>query len=249
MKAFLLAAGLGTRLKPYTDTRPKCLMPIHGKPLLEIWFDLLARYGVDEVLVNTHHHAEQVTDFIYNYRKNSGIEILEVFEPRLLGSAGTLWYNHDFVDDQKDFIIAYADNLTDINIGKLVDFHRDFRSMGGIFTMGLFHAPDPQRRGIATLDKDQRIIAFEEKPQHPHSDLANAGVYIAGKEIYSFLQPLTQGRGDPDLVLDIACDLLPPLIGRMFGTTVDGFLEDIGTPQAYKAALAQWPHRRQSNEF
>lgn len=246
MKAFLLAAGLGTRLRPYTDRHPKCLMPILGKPLLEIWFELLAHYGVTEVLVNTHHHADQVTAFLADYRGRSALKVSAAHEPQLLGSAGTLWQNRDFVAQQKDFIIAYADNLTNIDLAKLIDFHGDFRSMGGIFTMGLFQAPDPWLRGIAVLDDQQRIVEFEEKPETPRSNLANAGVYIAGSEIFSFFKGLSNGQ---DQVLDIACDLLPRLMGRMFGVAVEGFLQDIGTPQTYEDALAQWPDRERRNGF
>lgn len=246
MKAFLLAAGLGTRLRPYTDVLPKCLMPIHDKPLLEIWFDLLSHYGVSEVLLNTHHHADQVAAFLDDYRQRKAIKVIAVHEPKLLGSAGTLWHNRDFVTDQKDFIIAYADNLTNINLSKLIDFHGDIRSMGGVFTMGLFRAPDPWLRGIAVLDDQQRIIAFEEKPETPRGNLANAGVYIAGNEIFSSFNGLISGRNQ---VIDIACDLLPNLMGRMFGVPVEGFLQDIGTPQTYEDAVVQWPHREKQNGF
>ncbi len=69
MKAFLLAAGQGTRLQPYTNTVPKCLIPIHGRPLLEIWIDLLEHHGVTEVLINTHHLATEVEQFVAHHRK------------------------------------------------------------------------------------------------------------------------------------------------------------------------------------
>lgn len=246
MKAFLLAAGLGTRLKPYTDRQPKCLMPVHGKPLLEIWFDLLAHYGVTDVLVNTHHLADQVETFLNEYRRRAALKISSAHEPQLLGSAGTLWRNRDFIRDQRDFIIAYADNLTNINLAKLIDFHGEFRSMGGVFTMGLFQAPDPWMRGVAILDEQQRITAFEEKPETPRSNLANAGIYIAGNEIFTTMKGLNIDRSQ---VLDIACDLLPHLMGRMFGVLIEGYLQDIGTPQTYKDALAKWPDRERYNGF
>ena len=238
MKAFLLAAGLGTRLKPYTLTQPKCLIPIHGRPLLGIWLDLLCRSGVDEVLINTHHHADQVNDFVKTVQARLPMRISTVYEPQLLGSAGTLQQNADFAANEKNFIIAYADNLTDLNLRKMIDFHENIRSMGGIFTMGLFHAPDPWRRGIAALDRENRIIGFEEKPKAPQSNLANAGVYVADGEIFSYLGEMTSQN---DGVLDIAMDLIPRLMGKMFGIVVEGYLQDIGTPETYRQALAEWP--------
>ena len=141
MKAYLLAAGKGTRLKPYTDRHPKCLIPIHGTPLLAIWIELLARHGVTEVLINTHHHADQVERFLDNARAGTSMDIRAVHEPQLLGSAGTIQQNSRFVSGESDFIVAYADNLTNLNLTKMVDFHHQFRSMGGILTMG------PRTRG------------------------------------------------------------------------------------------------------
>ena len=175
MKAFLLAAGKGTRLKPFTDRHPKCLVPIHGTPLLKIWIDLFERYGVSDVLINTHHHAAQVENFIRSARKQTPIGLHTVHEPTLRGSAGTLWDNRSFVAGRPDFIIAYADNLTNINLAKMIDFHRGFRSMGGVLTMGLIRAADPKACGIVTLDKADRIITFVEKPSDPESNLANGG--------------------------------------------------------------------------
>lgn len=238
MKAFLLAAGKGTRLKPYTDTHPKCLIPIHGTPLLQIWIDLLARHGVSEVLINTHHHADQVARFIAARRPRSAMALHTVHEPHLLGSAGTLWHNREFVEGESDFIIAYADNLTNVNVLKMFDMHRIFRSMGGVLTMGLIRAPDPSQCGIVTLDGDNRIIRFTEKPRVPESDLANGGIYIATSKVFDDLCDLPMDQGQP---LDLGHHLLPVLTGRMFGYRIEAYLRDIGNPEAYRLALEEWP--------
>ena len=239
MKAFLLAAGKGTRLKPFTDKHPKCLIPIHQTPLLAVWIELLARHGVTEVLINTHHHADQVERFLDRARSGTSMEIRTVYEPCLLGSAGTLRRNSRFIADDTDFIVAYADNLTNLNLAKMVDFHQRFRSMGGILTMGLIQAPDPRACGIVTLDEGGRIIRFVEKPQTPESDLANGGIYICGREIFDYLE---SSHDDANEVLDLGHHVLPRLTGKMFGFPVAPYyLKDIGTPEAYRRALAQWP--------
>jgi mannose-1-phosphate guanylyltransferase len=238
MKAILLAAGKGTRLKPYTDRHPKCLIPIHGTPLLGIWIDLLARHGVNEVLINTHHHADQVEDFLAQTRPHTPMGLHSSYEPELLGSAGTLWANRDFFAGQPDFIIAYADNLTNLNWTRMFDMHARFRLKGGILTMGLIKAPDPRACGIVTLDGTGKIIKFVEKPQFPESDLANGGVYLAGCEIFGIMgeRPI-----DEEGVYDLGHDLLPRLAGRMYGLAVaPDYLKDIGTPEAYQEALDQW---------
>ncbi len=240
MKAFLLAAGKGTRLRPLTDRLPKCLIPVHGRPLLAVWLELLACHGIDEVLINTHHLAEQVEDYLAGVRKDSPLAIYTVYEPELKGSAGTLWANRAFVAGEDDFIIAYADNLTDLDLSKMIDFHHRFRSMGGVLTMGLIHAPDPRACGIVTLDGDHRITRFEEKPSHPQSNLANGGVYIASAQIFGELERVA---GNREKVKDLGHHLLPRLEGKMFGYRVaPAFLMDIGTPLAYQKALQRWPH-------
>jgi mannose-1-phosphate guanylyltransferase len=241
MRAFLLAAGKGTRLKPYTDTHPKCLIPIHGQPLLGIWMDLLEKHGVQEVLVNTHHHAGQVEAFLKQRQPQTSMTLHWVYEPHLLGSAGTLWHNRRFVDGEKDFIIAYADNLTDLNLTKMIDFHHHIRSMGGVLTMGLMQAPDPKACGIAALDAEGRIVGFVEKPDHPTGDLANAGIYIASREIFADAAP---GQTNPGEVFDVGHHLLPRLVGRMYGYPIEDYLRDIGTHAAYQNALKEWPRQK-----
>lgn len=246
MKAFLLAAGKGTRLKPYTDRHPKCLIPVHGTPLLKIWIDLLARSGISEVLINTHHHADQVERFVAGARSSASVTLHTVHEPELLGSAGTIWINRRFVADQGDFVIAYADNLTNLDLRKMIDNHRHFRSMGGVLTMGLIKATDPKACGIVTLDGEHKIIKFVEKPENPESDLANGGIYIASNHIFDTMQ--TSGGFNRGKLWDLGHHVLPLLTDKMYGFHIAPFyLKDIGTPEAYKEALNQWPvqcHRR-----
>ncbi len=240
MKTFLLAAGLGTRLKPYTDTLPKCLIPIAGKPLLEIWFDHLRQFGVRDVLINTHHHAEQVTTFVQHYGFcHDNMRIAIHHEPVLLGSAGTLWYCRDFVDSQEDFMIIYADNLTNMNLQRFRDFHKTCRKSGAVLTMGLFHAPHPSACGIAEVDSNGRILDFEEKPEAPRSDLANAGIYMTSSEIFRYFPKMPSSPSGE--VLDFGHHILPRLSGKMYGYPISGYLRDIGTLESYRLALSEWP--------
>lgn len=228
MKAFLLAAGFGTRLRPLTDTVPKCLVPICGKPLLSHWLELLQSHGVTDVYINTHYLAEKVREFIENHnRKNSGITLHEMYENVLLGSGGTVREGKEFVFGE-DFLICYADNLTDIDLTKLVERHKAEKP---VLTMALFHSPNPEQCGIATLCNDI-ITEFTEKPKNPASDLANAGIYVASPEIFDYL-PQKE-------VLDFGHDVLPKLCGKMIGVEADCFTMDIGTPENYKKAQEMW---------
>lgn len=231
MKAFLLAAGFGTRLRPITDTIPKCMVPIHGMPLLGWWFDLLRRHGVTDVLVNTHYLPEPVREFIRDYNgQKTGLTAIETYESELLGSGGTIRANRDFVRDEKDFLICYADNLTNADLTSFRQFHEEHRA---ILTMALFRTNVPEQCGIAELDSDGHIVEFIEKPKHPKSNLANAGMYIADRRIFDHL--------DPDKTpLDFGKDVLPKLVSQMCGWNTEGYLIDIGTLENYKRAEAEW---------
>jgi mannose-1-phosphate guanylyltransferase len=151
MKAFLLAAGIGSRLRPITDTVPKCMVTIDDRPLLDIWLDSFATAGVDEVLVNLHHLPDVVRQHVAARTGSPAVRL--VLEPELLGSAGTLAANQQWVADEDFFLACNADNLTD------------------------FHSPNPSAGGVLELDDAGRVVGFAEKPAIPASDLVNAGMY------------------------------------------------------------------------
>jgi mannose-1-phosphate guanylyltransferase len=227
MKAFLLAAGMGTRLRPLTDRTPKCLLPIDGTPLLALWLERMGRAGIDDVLVNTHHLAGEVESFA---RARSGPPRLTlVHEATLLGSAGTLAANRAFADDGRPFVTAYADNLTNVDLAALIARHE---ASGLLATLGLFRSPKPESCGIVELDADGVITAFTEKPARPRSDLANAGIYVFSPEVFDLIE------NGP--VRDIGFHLLPRLVGRSQGFLIEGYMRDIGTLDAYERAQVEW---------
>jgi mannose-1-phosphate guanylyltransferase len=227
MKAFLLAAGLGTRLRPLTDTVPKCLVEVGGRTMLDIWLNALAKAGVDEVLVNTHHLADVVAAHV---ARRSGPPVVRLsHEQVLLGSAGTLRANRDFVAGEEMFLVVYADNLTDFDLRLLVDAHR---SGGMPATLSAFQAPRPSECGILEVT-DGRVVGFVEKPADPPGDLANAGMYAFSPRV------LDEIRGP--LPRDIGFDLLPGLVGRAGVVPLgDSFFLDIGTPAALDRARSAW---------
>lgn len=224
VKALLLAGGLGTRLRPISETVPKCLVPVAGRPMLDYWYDALERAGITRVLLNTHHHAEQVRDHIRRTNATRPLTVTEAHEPELLGSAGTVHVNRDWADDASEVVIIYADNLSDVDLGALLAFHR---SHDDPMTMMLFHTAHPQQCGIATLEGD-RVVEFVEKPESPASDLANAGIYVVDANAWREIADRN--------VFDFGFDVLPHYIGRMRGFSHDGYHRDIGTLDALKAA-------------
>ena len=229
MKAYLLAAGLGTRLKPLTDHIPKCLVPIAGQALLGIWFELCARHGISAVLVNLHHLPDAVRAFVAAYRGPLHIET--VHEPVLLGSAGTVSAQREFVAGEAAFWILYADNLTTVDLTRMLAFHHNRRAE---FTIGLAPTDTPREKGILTLDEDGRVLNFTEKPREPRSNLANAGLYIAGPSLFELLDPAAPRP------FDFGLHVLPRLLGRMHGYRISEYLQDIGTPAALASAESHW---------
>jgi mannose-1-phosphate guanylyltransferase len=262
-KAFLLSAGLGTRLRPLTSTMPKCLLPIGDKPLLEVWLEHLYKHGIDEVLINTHWHSDKVEEFI-NSRKKADVrserraaldatdayqeakpkgetwpEVRLFHEADLLGSAGMLLANKSWVADGQPFFILYGDNLTDVNLTEMYAFHRGH---GLAFTLGVFRTETPEACGIAEVSEGQMVTGFVEKPKTPTSDLAAAGIYVADHRMFDFL-PAGQESLRP---LDLAYHVIPNLVGHMKAYFIEDYLIDIGTPESYERAKSEWGRQRQT---
>jgi mannose-1-phosphate guanylyltransferase len=230
VKAFLLAAGVGSRLRPITDTAPKCMLAIGGRPLLDIWLDELCRAGADEVLVNLHHLPDVVSRHVA--ARSAPPAVRTFFEPELLGSAGTLAANREWVDGEDFFLACYADNLTDFDMRSLADAHRQG---GAVATLTAFHSPNPSAGGVLEVDAGGWVTGFTEKPSTPDSDLTNAGMYAFHPSVLSEID------GTPPR--DIGYDLLPRLVGRARAVLVEGYFRDIGTADAYRQARKEWPAR------
>ena len=221
---------MGTRLRPLTDQIPKCLVPIAGRPLLDYWIDRLVQADVREARVNTHSHAEQVRSYIEEVNREGRLHLAESYEPTLLGSAGTIAANADLADGCDEVIIVYADNFSDVDLRRMVAFHRSHEDP---FTMLLFRAANPKACGIAELDDSGRVISFVEKPQEPRSDLANAGVYVVSAGAYREIAAIG--------AFDLGFDVLPRFVGRMRGWPMASYHLDVGTHEALAKAREDAP--------
>jgi len=234
MKAIILAGGLGTRLRPITSSIPKCLVPINGVPLLELWLRDCERAGVDAVLVNTHYLAEQVQEFVAARR---GVPVTLAYEPTLLGSAGTLAANWSFVGDQESFLVVYADNLTTFPLSELIAFHASHNRTA---SMALFRSPNPSACGVVEMDAAGLITGFWEKPENPPGNLVNAGLYVFRRGVSRFLP-----RERPS---DIGRSLMPALVGRSMGLPISSYFIDIGTLENYYNAQTDYAAACRANE-
>lgn len=227
MKAVLLAAGLGTRLRPFTDHVPKCLVPVRGKALLDIWLDHFTTAGVDEVLVNLHHLPGLVRDHLAS--RSGGPHVVASYEPTLLGSAGTLRAQRGWLAGEDMFLVVNGDNLTDFDLRRLVDAHRQG---GSVATLTVFRTPRPRECGIVEV-VDGWVTGFQEKPEEPRGDLANAGMYA--------FRPDVIDRVPPGVPRDIGFDLLPGLVGEARAVDIGAaYFLDVGTPEALARANREW---------
>jgi mannose-1-phosphate guanylyltransferase len=231
MKAFLLAAGEGRRLRPLTDTVPKCLVPIGGTPLLAIWLTMLERGGVSEVLVNLHYAHDRVRAFLDGWR--SPLRVRTTYEPALLGSAGTVLANREFVRGEDSFLVAYADNLTTLDLERMAAFHDATTTA---LTLGVSPTDRPSQKGTVVLDERGRVVLFEEKAPQPRSNLANAGVYLARQRTFDYFPPAMPASG----VLDFGFDVLPRMVPDLTAYQVEELLIDIGTLEDYARAQELW---------
>ena len=160
IRCLLLAAGLGTRLRPITDHQPKCLVEVGGRPILEWWLDKVETIQCEKAIVNTHYHAEQVSQFLRS-RTPQQMQIVERYEQKLLGTAGTLLANADFFEGSTGVLI-HADNATNTELSQLIEAHQS-RPEHCLLTMLTFETDTPQRCGIVEADSEGVVHSFHEK--------------------------------------------------------------------------------------
>ena len=226
MRALLLAAGLGTRLRPLTDTIPKCLVPIKGQPLLGIWLERLTQSGIGPFLINTHYLACQVNAFIEASPQRE--QVILVNEPELLGTAGTVIANLEFFQGQ-DGLLIHADNFCLADFPSFLRAH-ECRPKECLMTMMTFHSDNPSSCGIVELDARGVVIGFHEKVDRPPGNLANGAVYIISSELIRRLST------DLYNVSDFSTEILTRFIGHIYSYQTFELFLDIGTPETYAKA-------------
>lgn len=219
MKAVLLAAGYGTRLRPITISQPKCLVNVGGKPLLARWLETLGGLGIGPVLVNLHHLADEVQSYIE--QRSDGVSVVTVYESALVGTGGTIRENREFFGQDKVMVI-HADNLCLSNLMLFKKAH-DLRPKNTDITMLTFRSDDPAACGIVEVDDDGIVQALHEKVLNPPDNLANGAVYIFESDVIDFIH---KQKKTP---LDLTTDILPAYLTRIFSWPADDVHIDIGT--------------------
>jgi NDP-sugar pyrophosphorylase family protein len=235
VRALVLAAGEGQRLRPLTRDRPKPMLPVGDRPLLEHIICLLREHGITEIAINLHYKPWSILDYLGDGQR-WGVQIRYSVEEQLLGSAGAArrlsWYWQG-----EPFLVFYGDLYTDLDIGDLIATHRRRSPQ---LTMAVYEVDNPTACGIVELDGQDRVVRFVEKPapDQVFSRLANAGVFV--------VEPRLLDLVPPDTPYDFGHDLFPQLLARglpMLGYRIQQRLIDIGTPENYRRAQEMAAHR------
>jgi NDP-sugar pyrophosphorylase family protein len=223
MKAFILAAGLGTRLRSLGLDVPKVMVPIGGKPLLEHHLELFKRQGIREFIVNLHYLPEKITSYFGDGRK-FGVSITYSHEPQLLGTAGAVKKMEPKLRDGA-FLVFYGDNLVRVDFAPLLDFHRSHQALA---TVALFASPEPWTGGIVETDSNGRVLRFVEKPDRKQvsTNLISAGIFVVEPQV---LDVIPAGK-----FCDFGKDVFPKLLaeGRpVYAMEPKAYIQDVGTPE------------------
>jgi len=231
MKAMILAAGLGTRLRPITYGMPKPMVPVLNRPVMEHIARLLERHGFREAIANLHWFPELIEGH-FGDGSRFGIDLTYSREEKLLGTSGGVRNAADFLGDS--FLVISGDALTDIDLAAMREFHE---SHDGIATLATKRVSDTSQFGVAITGSDGRIQGFQEKPDPSEalSDLANCGIYMFRSEVFDFFpEPGTSkasGPDDPPGFADWAMDVFPALLEAdvpFYSHEIDAYWNDIG---------------------
>ena len=226
MKAVVMAGGFGTRIQPLTHSRPKPMLPIMNKPMMEHTMMMLKDLGITEFIVLLYFKPEIIQNYFQD-GTDFGIKITYVIPDNDYGTAGAVKLAEEYIGDD-NFIIISGDLVTDFDFSKLFDFHK---SKNAKLTIGLTSVENPLQFGVVIANEDNVIEKFLEKPSwgEVFSDTINTGIYIIESEILQYI-PKNEN-------FDFAKDLFPFLMRKniqLMGYSLSGYWRDVGNPESYR---------------
>ncbi|MGI8757556.1 MAG: sugar phosphate nucleotidyltransferase [Acidimicrobiales bacterium] len=225
MRAVVLVGGFGTRLRPLTLTRPKQMLPILHRPMIEHVLEHLASHGITEAVLSMGYKPDAFAD-AYPDGHCAGIGLHYAIEPEPLDTAGAIRFAATDAGIDERFVVVNGDVLTDLDLGALVAFH-DAHGCEG--TIALHRVEDPSAFGVVPTDAEGKVAAFVEKPTRAEAptDLINAGTYV--------LEPSVLGRIAGDRKVSIEREVFPAMVadGVLYATNGDTYWIDTGTPVQY----------------
>jgi mannose-1-phosphate guanylyltransferase len=226
MRAMVLAAGLGTRLRPITYEMPKPMVPVANRPIMEHILDLLRRHDVTEIVANLSHLPEQIRER-FGDGSGHGVSVEWSFEEQLLGTAGGVRNVSEFFGEQR-FLVMAADALTDIDLTALREAHE---ANDGIATLAVKRVPDTRQYGVVVAGGDGRVQGFQEKPDPAEalSDLANCMIYVLEPAIFDYFPD----RQEVDFALDVFPELLDHDV-PFYVHPIDAYWNDVGSLDEFR---------------
>ncbi len=225
MKAMLLAAGFGTRLKKLTLTRPKPLMPVKGEPIIFHTLRMLRKAGIHEAVINLHYLGRMIYDVVGNGR-NFGLRVSYSWEKEILGTAGGVKKAQKYLTGER-FLLINSDILCNIDLTRLVQYHKQKK---GMVTMVVRKDCQTKKYGILKLDRDDRIVSVPGSPliTERFKERMFCGIHVLEREVFNYLRPVFSS---------IIHDFYVPALEKgefIYGYNYSGFWTDIGTPEAYQ---------------
>src|SRR5579884_991177 len=230
MKAVVMAGGEGSRLRPLTIKRPKPMVPIAGKPVMEHILHLLKRHGITEVIVTVQYLASSIEDYFGN-GSQFGMHITYSREDVPLGTAGSVKNAEEQLTEP--FLVISGDALTDYNLTEIIQYHQNKKALA---TLTLAHVPNPLEYGVIITNEDGHITQFLEKPSwgEVFSDTINTGIYVLDPQIFSYFE-----KNKP---FDFSQELFPMMLRKgdpIYGYVApDGYWCDVGNLSEYMRANA-----------
>ena len=232
MRAVVLVGGEGTRLRPLTYTIPKQLLPVAGRTMLERVLGQLVGSGVDDVVLSMGYRPDAFREKFPDGHA-AGVRLTYAVEPEPLDTAGAVRFAAEAAGIEETFLVLNGDVLTDLDVGRLVAFHRERRAQGALGTISLTPVEDPSAFGVVPTDADGRVTAFIEKPRRElaPTNLINAGTYVLEPEV---LELVPKGAR-----VSIERETFPTLVasGRLYAVASDAYWLDTGTPAQYLRAV------------
>ncbi|OGC23414.1 hypothetical protein A2291_08030 [candidate division WOR-1 bacterium RIFOXYB2_FULL_42_35] len=225
LKALIMAAGYGTRLEPLTIAVPKPMIPIVNIPCMQHNLELLQRHGFCDLITNIHYHPEQIQNY-FGDGYDFGVNLTYSFEEKLLGTAGGVKKMARLGDIKETFLILSSDALTDINLAKIVAFHKEKKAL---ITIAMAKVEDVTEFGVVITDDNGQVIGFQEKPpqEEAKSNMVNAGIYVMEPEVLNII---------PEGFYDFGKQLFPQLVAEqaaIYGYPMLGYWSDVGSLEKY----------------
>jgi len=249
MKAIILSAGRGERLRPLTNTLPKPMIQINNKPILEYLILLCKNHGIKEIAINTSYLPEKIKEYFGDGGK-FGVKIRYSYEPELLGTAGALNNFRDFLNET--FVVIYGDNITDIDLNKMINYHKEKRGIATLYLYKEKIADEKTTPGKVIIDENNKIQEIIEKPSKEEKiklkkisekrKFTNSGIYVLEPEILNLI---------PQGFSDFACDIFSNALKKwnLYGFQEKCYIREIGQMQRYLKAKQEIESREVKLNF